>query len=1039
MSESILNALIHLFALVANVNDRKVSERGRAVVMYYLQQHLDESMATEYLRLFDDYSDFYARELKESSGEDTDNSLLKFQVNNICRQINRELHQNDRIIVFLRLLEFANEDHIFSDLEREFIQSVADSFNISPGEVKDAKAFILGGKHRIIDPRNLLVIRKLRETGVDELEGAWVEKNKPKVDNQEKTVERGKLDGYINVMILRSTGVFVFKYNGNDNLSYEGKPLFTDRFYIFNRGGIIRGNNIDPIYYSDISSKFFQAHGGIKVVLTAENIEYRYPLSQNGIRPFSFSEESGQLIGIMGVSGSGKSTLLNVLNGKLKPRSGRIYINSFEIHKDSDKIEGQIGFVPQDDLLIEELTVYQNLYYNAKLCFGNLRDERIVELVEKVMTDLGLDEIRDLKVGSPLEKYISGGQRKRVNIGLELLREPSVLFIDEPTSGLSSLDSDVVMSLLKEQAMKGKLVIANIHQPSSDNFKLLDKLWIIDKGGYPVYSGNPLEALTYFKTLSGQINPGQTECHCCGSIPSEQILKIVEAKEISRSGHHTLKRKVEPVEWYKHYKQNFRHSSGRIRTRNVLPPNMFSLPGLEKQFFVFSIRNLLSKISNRQYLAVSLIEAPVLAFILGYFTKYLQDGTYIFSENVNLPSFLFMAVVVSIFLGMSVSAEEIIKDRRILERESFLNLSWFSYLNSKVGWVFLLSAVQMISFVVVGNLILEIRGMTLSYWLILFSAACFANMLGLFISSAFNSVVTIYILVPFLLVPQLLLGGVVVKFDELHDSVTDKVHVPLVGDLMASRWAFEALAVEQFAKNRFQRNVFGHEQKHSDASFKASFLIPRLLAKVELSERSLNIGTDREGAEQNLRILQNEIKYLQQASGLMPFEFIENLNIDEFNYQIAEETSGYLVYLRMHFSQAARDAASARDRVFSQLESEIGSTGLHNLRRDFFNNALADLLLNRHEVDVIVKTDDRLVQKKDPVYLIPESNIGRAHFYASVKQFNNVYVDTIWFNISAIWFMTMLLYLSILVKLPRRVVLFFESISFFQQSQEPKT
>jgi ABC transport system ATP-binding/permease protein len=226
-----------------------------------------------------------------------------------------------------------------------------------------------------------------------------------------------------------------------------------------------------------------------------------------------------------------------------------------------------------------------------------------------------------------------------------------------------------------------------------------------------------------------------------------------------------------------------------------------------------------------------LFEAPILAFILGYFTKYLHEGEYLFAENVNLPSFLFMAVVVSLFLGLSLSAEEIIKDRKILERESFLNLSWFSYLNSKLGWVFLLSALQMISFVIVGNLILEIKGMTLGYWLVLFSAACFANMLGLTISSAFNSVVTIYILVPFVLVPQLLLGGVVVKFDDLHDSVTDKVYVPLVGDLMASRWAFEALAVEQFVSNRFQKHFFDHEQRNSDASFKSSFLIPRLMAR----------------------------------------------------------------------------------------------------------------------------------------------------------------------------------------------------------------
>ncbi len=1022
MSESILNALIHLFALIANVNSRRVSERARSVVMSYLQQHLDDAMIAEYLKLFDDYIDFYSRELNRKNDDVTGNSLLKFQISNICSQINRELHKYDRIIVFLRLLEFVNEDNVFSDPELEFINVLAESFSISPGEVEDAKAFILEDSNRKIDPRNQLIIEKPKETSAEDLEGAWIEENMPKSEYHERLIERDSLGGRIIVMLVRSTGVFVFRYTGSDELSYEGKPLLAGKFYIFNRGGIIKGKNFIPVYYSDISSRFFQAHNGIKIVLTADNIEYRYPLSQNGIRPLSFSEESGQLIGIMGVSGSGKSTLLNVLNGNLKPTKGRILINSFDIHKEAESIEGQIGYVPQDDLLIEELSVYQNLYYNAKLCFGNLSEKRIIEIVDKVLTDLGLDEIRHLRVGNPLKKLISGGQRKRLNIALELLREPSVMFIDEPTSGLSTLDSDIVMALLKEQAMKGKLVVANIHQPSSDNFKLLDKLWIIDKGGYPVYRGNPLEALEYFKTISGHVNPGHAECNYCGNIPSEQILKIIEAKEISPSGHHTQRRKVQPEEWYRHYKEKIADKTLVKSAKKVLPPNMFSLPGIEKQVMIFSVRNFLSKISNRQYLVVSLLEAPLLAFILGYFTKYLHEGGYIFAENVNIPSFLFMAVVVAIFLGMSISAEEIIRDRRILERESFLNLSWFSYLNSKVGWLFMISAVQMISFVIVGNLILEIRGMTLSYWLILFSTACFANMLGLVISSAFNSVVTIYILVPFLLVPQLLLGGVVVKFDDLHDSITDKVHVPIVGDLMASRWAFEALAVEQFARNRFQKQFFEKEQQNSDASFKSSFLIPRLLSKIDVIERDIETGVINGETETNLTILGNEIDYLQRASGLMPFEYSGSININDFNREVAEETMGYLIYLRLHFSQVAREAAVERDRIYRELEIQMGTDALNNMRQQYHNKALADIVLNRHELNLIHKTDYRLVQKKDPVYLIPDSDIGRAHFYAPVKKFNNQYVDTLWFNISVLWLMTLTLYLLILVDIPRKVV-----------------
>ncbi|GAG56534.1 unnamed protein product, partial [marine sediment metagenome] len=232
----------------------------------------------------------------------------------------------------------------------------------------------------------------------------------------------------------------------------------------------------------------------------------------------------------MGGSGVGKTILLNILNGKLFPNNGKIKINGYDLYKFKNKLKGLIGFVPQDDLLIEELTVFQNLFYNAKLCFSDYTREEIVQCVEKILADLDLQEIKHLEVGNPLNKFISGGQRKRLNIGLELLREPYVLFIDEPTSGLSSSDSEKVMHLLKDQVRKGKLVIANIHQPSSDIFRMLDRLWILDKGGYPIYTGNPIDAVVYFKKINAQVNAAESECPRCGNVNPEQILHIVESK-----------------------------------------------------------------------------------------------------------------------------------------------------------------------------------------------------------------------------------------------------------------------------------------------------------------------------------------------------------------------------------------------------------------------------------------------------------------------------------------------------------------------------
>jgi magnesium-transporting ATPase (P-type) len=220
-----------------------------------------------------------------------------------------------------------------------------------------------------------------------------------------------------------------------------------------------------------------------------------------------------------------------------------------------------------------------------------------------------------------------------------------------------------------------------------------------------------------------------------------------------------------------------------------------------------------SKLTNTQYLLINFIEAPLLAFILSYLVKYfnIDDKSskgYIFRDNENITAYMFMSVVVALFIGLTISAEEIIRDRKIRKRESFLNLSKGSYLWSKITIMFVLSAIQTLTYVVVGNSILGIKGMYTDYWLVLFTASCFANMLGLNISSAFNSAVTIYILIPFLIIPQLLLAGVVVKFDKLNPNLASQGSVPLSGEIMASRWAFEALAVNQFKENKFEKMFY---------------------------------------------------------------------------------------------------------------------------------------------------------------------------------------------------------------------------------------
>ena len=1035
MSESILNAIVQLFALIANATDSY--ERGKMIVSAMLKQQLSARFVDDYLNLFENYFEFFHRDTPKNTFEtEQGRELLGEYVEKVCSRLRKELPQGERIIVFIKVLEFVNTSSKVSKLEEEIIDTLATCFSIDSKESENLKYFVLHTDCQEIEPDKLLIIDSEAGNREDILEGTWIEENKPEWQENERIKVIKEVEGKLSFLFVASIGSFVMRYWGKADLYLDGKYINQGIPYLMDMGAIIRGPSINPIYYSDLTKWQFKASRRQKIVFTAEELEFKFRNSNNGIKRFNFSEESGQLIGIMGGSGVGKTTLLNLLTGKLAPSNGRVLINGYDIHENKRAIEGVIGYVPQDDLLFEELTVYQNLYYNAKLCFSNFTEFKIRQAVKRILDDLDLWETRNLKVGSPLNKMISGGQRKRLNIGLELLREPSILFVDEPTSGLSSNDSMMVMRLLKEQASKGRLVIVNIHQPSSKVFRLLDKLWVLDKGGYPIYSGNPQDAIIYFKTMSTKVNATDSGCPKCGTLNPEEVLDIVEARVVDEDGSITHQRHRTPEEWYKLYLDNIEHKIKPKRHKNLLPRNFFNIPNIEVQFKIFSIRNLLSKLSNKQYIIINLIEAPILAFILAYFTKHIPNEVYAFADNVNYPAYLFMSVVVAMFIGLTVSAEEIINDKKILERESFLNLSRFSYLNAKVFYLFALSAIQMAMFVLIGNTILEVKGMMLSFWLILFSTACFSNMVGLNISAGLNSVVAIYITIPFILVPQILLSGTIVQFDNLHPSISRRIYTPVVGDVMISRWAYEALAVEQFKKNQFEEYFYSQEQSISNAHFITSFLIPRL--QILLDECSRYKSQDlvnNPRYSRNLRLIQNELIKLHKNKDVPPFELTGLLTPESYTIEVGEETTGYLTFIRLTFSSLGDEAKQAKDSVYSNLVDSLSNEKVFELKQNSYNKALADWVLNNHEVNKYLETDNQIIQKYEPIYMNPTHNWGRAHFYAPVKRFNNQHVDTIWFNLAVIWMASLLLFVTLQVNLLGSFISYFEKLRFRKQTK----
>jgi ABC-type multidrug transport system ATPase subunit len=1022
MRESVLLALIHIFAIVSTINPAGISSRGKKILRSYLRRYLNRELEEEYYALFENNLEFYSNELKsiDKAELSDDESLISFQITNICRQIKKGLFLEERMIVFLQLIEFAFEDGMISEQEKTIIDIVSRTFNISKKEYDNATAFMIGRSYDEVSPDCVLII----ESDNPQYSGATTYKNY----DQWRHIRIKGFKGHLVVLHIETTGTLLFTYDGPQVLYFKGRDIIACRPYLLERGVNIKGQGIDPIYYSKIFKKFVSRKFPEKIFFEGHDLEFLFKNSDNGLQKMNFRVESGNLIGIMGGSGVGKTTLLNLLHGKTQPTQGNIYINGYDINQDSEELKGLIGFVPQDDMLIEELTVYQNLYFNARLCFGDYNEDQLKETVIKVLLDLDLYDIKDLQVGDLMNKKVSGGQRKRLNIGLELMREPVVLFIDEPTSGLSSFDSEKVMSLLRNQALHGKLVFAIIHQPSSDIIKMFDRLWLLDKGGFMIYDGDPVEALVYFKTETSQANAAESECPSCGNVESDNILHIVEVKVIDNSGLPGKERQVSPKEWYEKYKKKMMPVLGDKPPRSAIPPSNFRVPGKIEQIRTFIGRNLTRKLADRQYMTINLVEAPLLAFILGYISKFSENGVYTFAGNNNYTVFLFMSVIVALFIGLTVSAEEIFRDRKILEREKFLNLSRVSYLVSKINFLFTLSAIQSLLFVLVSNYVLEVRGMLLQQWIILFSTACFGNILGLNISAGMRTAVSIYILIPLILVPMLILGGAMIKFDDLHKSMSKKIYVPVVGDVMVTRWAYEALCVEQFKSNKFEKPFFKYDMETSQDDWYASFLIPALKTK---ADESLAAGKDSvymDYSVSNLKKLNLHINELSELSGIKPGRWISTLNYKDFDAETHKEVKVLLDSMRTSFRIRSREISLMKDSLYRKISGQMGEDKFIDLRSKDYNENLADVVLNRMSKSKIYDSDDRLIQKADPVFMAPGSRFGRAHFFAPFKQIGNLKISTLLFNIIVIWLMIFILFVALYFNLLKRFIAFLESL-----------
>jgi ABC-type multidrug transport system ATPase subunit len=542
----------------------------------------------------------------------------------------------------------------------------------------------------------------------------------------------------------------------------------------------------------------------------------------------TFKSLPGDLIAIMGPSGAGKTTLLTVLNGYLRPTGGEVRVNGENLYAIYDALRGSIGYVPQDDIVHPELTVFEAIKFSAQFRLPpDFSDAEIDRRVEQVMKDLGLEAVRDLEIGKPERKVLSGGQRKRVNIALELVTDPALLFLDEPTSGLAADDTVALIDLLADLAKKyGKTILCTIHQPAREEYEKFNLALVLGFGGETLYFG-PTGKASY--EFFGRYVAQKAEAPVDNPRDMFDLLRQREDDALStrqfadRPSARLAASQAWRHEFYQQHNPIYQAMYGGTRQPGTpsgnRSPSRASVP-LILQFRLLMARYAIVKRRDRVGTFILLAQAPIIGallaivyaapikapnlwckqFLQGVEASALQKGQQVtqaclndaarFPKIADYSGAIFLLAVAAIWFGTSNAAREIVSEQAIYKRERMVNLSVVNYVLSKFTLLTGLCIVQCTVLLGIASIALGLgNGNPVAFlemlgYMILTSMSAVAS--GLLISTLVVSSEAAMALTPIVLIPQVVLGGRMVP-------MTNKSWLEGLMALMPSRWAFEGL------------------------------------------------------------------------------------------------------------------------------------------------------------------------------------------------------------------------------------------------------
>lgn len=569
------------------------------------------------------------------------------------------------------------------------------------------------------------------------------------------------------------------------------------------------------------------AHTGYQgeIMLRAESIsiDVRDKQSAGGVKrlisDISFTAYPTEFIGIMGPSGAGKTTLMMALNGYLPPTRGQSLINNLDLYEHYNQFRGNIGYVPQDDIIHRELTVFESLYFTAKLRLPpDTSDAEISRLIDRILADLGILETKHVVIGSPLKKGISGGQRKRVNLAQELITQPSLLFLDEPTSGLASSDTRSVMQLLRRLADEGRTILLTIHQPSLEAYKEMDNVLYLARGRLVYYGPTWPDSILF---LNRDVDPDSNEAQRLLLNADSAMAPLAEdnAAPDAAARLEDRCREYQSSRYHEDYVAGRRESQGQVQLTPSKKQRAERSFGW-RQWWILTRRTLTIKRKDVANSAILLLQAPIIGLLISIVFNLKNQVTggpieqfmaHQGAEGIDAAA-LFMLVASAVWFGTSNSAREIVGELAIYRRERMVNLKIPSYVLSKFTVLSLLSLVQCTVLLGIAHPLLGMHGNFGAMLAMLFLCSTAGLGIGLALSALVRSTEAAVALVPLLLIPQLVLGGLIVPLSNLDGGV--RTAVRWGSNAMIARWAFEGmLHAEQSARPEAPRIEVDREEE----------------------------------------------------------------------------------------------------------------------------------------------------------------------------------------------------------------------------------